>query len=772
MAEHDYDVVIYDDVGSPISPKWAAENPVGGSEYGMTQLTAGLSALGYSVLAVSRWPDGWRDELNYDGITVVSLNDCPAVSCKVLISDRFSNPWVCFPAIKAERGFFAAMDIYCDFYKSIDELMQTGETKLTSVFVSEWQKNLFPSYWNKVVIPAMIDDDVYLMTSVPKNPKRFAYASAVCKGLHETLRVWKEVKRRLVGTPHEDIELHVTGPGYDTIDLKLVEEAGAHWTGPLPTKEMQLFIAGSAGLFFVNTFPESFCAVAAVAEAAGVRPHILCLKDQGALTTTIRSNLRVSDEEHFIIDFIDCLNGAHHNANAEPFDFRRTRVVGMWEELLFGSISTQEGIVARRDMRAQKSVERRAHKKDLTIGLIMIAKDEAHVLPRSLGSVKHLIDYYTIILDQDNSDNSEEVIRRALYSMPGQILREPYINVSHARNRTIMHGQLHTDFLLTLDADDVIEGQIDKSDLTADGYSIKIVDGSAPSRGGPQLNELDMGSCTYNRLALIKSNRGRRYEGVDHEFLTSSTPNITYGHLGGAICRRYTDGRSWKTPELDALEHDFETGQMSEEDFKKRHKELCETACQQKFYKRAKLMEAELAKNPTDTRTAFYCAQNYRDAKATHDAIRMYLHRSEMTDGWIQERFVSLMNAADMLATSDPSNIGSLSWEKILLQACELVPTRATEALYHAAFNFFQSGQTFKAYLYAKATAGAPMPSITENPLFLDERAYSYKAAMVYAWAAHKLGKKDEARTVAEFVLPAIPDCDKQAALAFIEACK
>jgi glycosyltransferase involved in cell wall biosynthesis len=791
LAQTEYDVVIYDDVGSPIDPKWVEEHPIGGSEYGMTQLAVGLAHKGYSVLAVSNLPDSWCYGA-VDGPHCIDVKKVSSVKCKVLVSSRFSNPWRTSPQITAERNYIAAMDVYCDYYADHNKRMLAAQEGLASVFVSQWQADLFPPYWKKHVIPAMIDDEVYVLTSVEKDPKAFVYASSVIKGLPATLELWATLKGKLKGTAFGDIVLHVTGPGYDEPDLDLIRAAGAEWVGPKSTREMQKFIAAHVGLFFVNTFPECFCAVAAVAEAAGVRPHILCKHangGMGALRQTINSSLLTCNEEQFIHDIVESLESSVQIIS-KPNDFRRSRVLRQWEHLLFGAVRTPEEVA---DHRGRLLAQERAPDKIgsstpvptappaqplpaspgkvPTIGLIMIAKDEAHVLPRSLGSIKHMLDYYTIILDAENTDNSEEVIAQVMQGVPGEVHREPYINVSYCRNRAIFHASKRTDYLFALDADDVFEGSFDKAQLFADTYDIRLCDGSAPSAGGNiPVNEGDHGCCIYMRPVMVKSNRGFKYVGVDHEYLMSEEPNLTRGLITSAIMRRYVDGRSWITPEITALKAEYAAGKIPPLLFEQQLAALADDACRKKFFKRGQLLEEELKKNPTDSRSAYYAAQNYKDARSKHNAVRMYLQRASM-GGWDQEVFLSLLTAADILESDDPACTGAISWEKLMLQACEVCPMRAPEALYHLSFCYYKQKRYMPAYIYAKATIGIEAPPSNMPCLFADEGVYSWKVAMVYAWSALQLGHKREAKTIIEVIMPKLPPTEAEVGKRIIMEC-
>ncbi|MCC6127879.1 MAG: glycosyl transferase family 2, partial [Chlamydiae bacterium] len=58
--------------------------------------------------------------------------------------------------------------------------------------------------------------------------------------------------------------------------------------------------------------------------------------------------------------------------------------------------------------------------KDKTICLNMIVKNESAVIRRSLGSIKHKIDYW-VIVDTGSSDDTKEIICEYLKDIPGEL---------------------------------------------------------------------------------------------------------------------------------------------------------------------------------------------------------------------------------------------------------------------------------------------------------------------------------------------------------------
>ncbi len=90
-----------------------------------------------------------------------------------------------------------------------------------------------------------------------------------------------------------------------------------------------------------------------------------------------------------------------------------------------------------------------------TICLCMIVKDEAKVIERCLGSVRDLIDTW-VISDTGSTDGTQELIRRALDGIPGELHEEPWTNFGHNRTLNIRHARGKADYLLLIDADMVV----------------------------------------------------------------------------------------------------------------------------------------------------------------------------------------------------------------------------------------------------------------------------------------------------------------------------
>src|SRR5215217_2805571 len=94
-----------------------------------------------------------------------------------------------------------------------------------------------------------------------------------------------------------------------------------------------------------------------------------------------------------------------------------------------------------------------------TIGLVMIVKNEAHVIERCLSSVRPILDY-VLIVDTGSTDATREVIAAFLAreKLPGQVIDRPWINFAHNRSEALdaLRDVSGIDYGFTIDADETL----------------------------------------------------------------------------------------------------------------------------------------------------------------------------------------------------------------------------------------------------------------------------------------------------------------------------
>ncbi len=357
-----------------------------------------------------------------------------------------------------------------------------------------------------------------------------------------------------------------------------------------------------------------------------------------------------------------------------------------------------------------------------TVGLVLIAKgDEAStVIARAIVSVSAQVDAITVVSDGGNQ--TVDVCR----ALGADVHLRPtpdndWVNgdgfITRARNEALAIAEQKTDYVLMLDPDDRYEGEI-PNELTADAYQIFVHDGG----------------MKYSRPQLYKASRGFRYRGVVHEVLhvpsgtVSTIESLKYIRHHGGHQDRSMDPRT-------------------------------------KYMKHARMLERWLFDHPEDTRSQFYLAQSYRDAREYDKAIAAYKRRIDMTTGgWDEERAFSAAQIARILRETgkDPTE-----W---YLRAYELRPTRA-EPLCELA-NWLRDDKQKRfdlAVMVASRAAKIPIPK--GDALFMVPTVYEFGALEELAIALYWSGDKAQAKTTYEEILPRVPKAYRPHIEAMIALC-
>ena len=330
------------------------------------------------------------------------------------------------------------------------------------------------------------------------------------------------------------------------------------------------------------------------------------------------------------------------------------------------------------------------------ICLNMIVKNEVKVLPRLIRSIKDYIDYY-VIVDTGSSDDTIALIKREMsaYGIEGEVHERPWVNFGVNRQQALELAVAadKADWLLFIDADEELAVSDPKFyEKLEPGVTYEL--------------EKHQGELRYAVHHLVNVRVGRyRWEGPVHNYLVE---------LSGER-RRETRKDAW------IIYHDAEGA--------KSHGVTQE----EKFLRDARLLEAELARNPSDARSQFYLAQSYRDAEQFERAIECYKKRAAMENGYDEERFIAQLEVGRISLRLEKSEAIVLSE---LLSAYALRPTRA-EPLFELARYYREKGGYAMATLFAKAGLQTPR---TGDRLFVVESAYSWRLLDELAVSAHWVG--------------------------------
>ncbi|MFD5428675.1 glycosyltransferase [Streptomyces sp. NPDC127084] len=308
----------------------------------------------------------------------------------------------------------------------------------------------------------------------------------------------------------------------------------------------------------------------------------------------------------------------------------------------------------------------------------MIVKNESAVIERCLASVRDLIDTW-VISDTGSTDGTQQLIRSALAGIPGELHEEPWVNFGHNRSLNIEHARGKADYLLLLDADLVLRREGPLTSLVADAYMLRH-------------------DCatSYWIKRLVRGDIPWHYEGVTHEYLTTDR-QTSQENLTTLVIEDYADGGS---------RHD-------------------------KFERDARLLTAEMQRDPDNTRTVFYLAQTMRDMGNTEEAVRLYELRAQMGK-WAEEVYYSRLQAGILKADAGDWPAGM----HLLTQAWEHRPQRL-EACYELASRLRTMGHHHTAHAFASAGLGRKMP---DDILFTQPWVYRWGLLFEYSITSYWVG--------------------------------
>ena len=332
--------------------------------------------------------------------------------------------------------------------------------------------------------------------------------------------------------------------------------------------------------------------------------------------------------------------------------------------------------------------------------LNMIVKNEVPVVTRCLTSVRPFIDYW-VIVDTGSTDGTQDAIRTLMADLPGELYERPWRDFAHNRTEALELAQSHGDYVLIIDADDVLEfePEFKMPVLQADSYMLRIADGST----------------RYNRTQIVRAALPWRWRGVLHEFLTCDDAR-TSGLLDGLLLRRKHDGARQRDP--------------------------------QTYRQDAEVLYAALQTESDpfmQSRYQFYLAQSYRDCGEMTKALQAYLKRAEL-GFWTDEVFISLFEAGRIQESK------GASFEEVVdayLRASDVAAHRA-EAL-HAASRLCRVKEKFaEGCEYARRGLAIESPA---DGLYVEDWIYDYALLDEFAVNAFWVGAFEDSLLACERIL-------------------
>lgn len=227
----------------------------------------------------------------------------------------------------------------------------------------------------------------------------------------------------------------------------------------------------------------------------------------------------------------------------------------------------------------------------VSVGLVMIVKNEERTLPRLAASLRGQLSYWTVV-DTGSTDGTKDMVA-TLFDVPGQLVCDEFRGFGPSRNVALEAGRGRTDWLLTLDADETVEGDIRAAVPAADGFD------------GVEARQ-QHGQLSFWTPYLLRSTSPWRWEGRTHEYLGFDRGVPRVAQSPAFRVHHHADGGA----RSDKLERDL------------------------------RLLMEDLADRPDDPRTWFYLARTYEDMARWREAAEHYRHRAGL-EGWDEEGWYS-----------------------------------------------------------------------------------------------------------------------------------
>jgi len=318
------------------------------------------------------------------------------------------------------------------------------------------------------------------------------------------------------------------------------------------------------------------------------------------------------------------------------------------------------------------------------LGLIMIVKNESHIICEVLESIVPFIDTF-VISDTGSTDNTVEVILNFFkkHDITGHIIHNDWVDFGTNRTYALQHAYDKMQFGFVMDADDLLMTSIKtKSEFqnllnkSYDGFKIKITD-----------NDDKM---FYWRLQIFNMKKKWIYEGVLHEYPTIKNKFVkNIGELDIKINSRRLGDRN----KMDPIE---------------------------KYKKDAMVLKNALDKDPMNVRYMFYLAQSYRDCRMFENSVDWYQKRADF-GGWYEEVFFSLYQIGRMYLFELKDENKGIHY---CIKAFKFHSKR-TESINILVLYYTNDKRYEIAYPYSLKIKDIEMPK--DDGLFLESEYYNFK---------------------------------------------
>jgi len=336
----------------------------------------------------------------------------------------------------------------------------------------------------------------------------------------------------------------------------------------------------------------------------------------------------------------------------------------------------------------------------MSICLNMIVRNESKVIVRCLDSVLYMIKSW-VIVDTGSTDGTQEIIINYFKEkgIPGELHERPWIDFATDRNFALDLARDKADYLLFIDADEMLTYQAGFKRPTLDAASYYIV--------------TDSGGMLFLRPFLVKTSFNWKWEGVVHEAIACLDAPRNMIHFKDLFLVSFPEGNRRLNPK--------------------------------KFHFDVEMLKKAYKKEPQNARLLFYLARSTlanRQYKAAIHYFKKMIKGIEET----QEAFLCRMDIGLIYAiTNKPIEKLARHYEGI----AKTFPDKK-EPYFLLARAFRKEKNFDKAFEYASKGIEKPM---NQAGIAIEKYVYVWGMQLEYMLAAYALGKKEEGRKAALAIL-------------------
>lgn len=280
--------------------------------------------------------------------------------------------------------------------------------------------------------------------------------------------------------------------------------------------------------------------------------------------------------------------------------------------------------------------------------------------------------------------------------IPGELYERPWVDFAHNRNEALALAKNKGDYVLPIDADEVLQFSENFSlpVLNKDLYFIKV---------------RQIGTADAKRNGLINNHLNWNWSGDWHETVTC--PEVkSMDVLKGVVnlCNTHPGGLSGRSQQSEIT----------------------------KYLNDAKGIEESLKKEPDNSRYVYYLGISYAAAEKYELAKKSFEKRIAMPSADVEKMYMALYNLGNMQEKLN-------EWDEALktfFKAYEFRPIRA-EPLFQCAKIYRKRGNLLLGYLLSKEALSHPYP---EEDNCVEYVAYDHTILIEFANCALLLGKFKE----------------------------